>query len=93
MAVLKAIHVICSERANFYSEEKCWEKNILDHNGLPIALTEVSIQLNPLALNTVKNPWSFGCSECNRVKKLAKNKQIHYIYLLKIISLKCLLIS
>ena len=28
----------------------------------------VSQIVNPVALRTAKTPWSFGCSECNRVK-------------------------
>ena len=28
----------------------------------------IRILLNPIALGTAKTLWSFGCSECNRVK-------------------------
>ena len=28
------------------------------------------LTLNPIALRTAKTLWSFGCSECNRVKGL-----------------------
>ena len=29
----------------------------------------IKICINPIALRTAKISWSFGCSECNRVKK------------------------
>ena len=36
-------------------------------NGRAASLECVLIHLNPVALKTAKTPWSFGCSECNRV--------------------------
>ena len=33
----------------------------------------VFIFINPIALRTAKTPWSFGCSECNRVKDESLN--------------------
>ena len=41
----------------------------LDHPGWASAL-ESFLSLNPIALRTAKTPWSFGRSECNRVKSL-----------------------
>ena len=35
-----------------------------DKNGQ----VHLSKKINPIALRTAKTLWSFGCSECNRVK-------------------------
>ena len=40
--------------------------------------------LNPIALRMAKTQLSFGCSECNRVKLMAKYTNSVYAYIVNI---------
>ena len=39
-------------------------------------LREQNLFFNPIALRKAKTPWSFDCSECNRVKSIQTNTAI-----------------
>ena len=49
-------------------------KSELSMTERPLALTvDIRLRFNPVALKTAKTLWSFGRSECNRVKPLFVN--------------------
>ena len=47
------------------------KKGLLIENFVP--REQFFFYLNPIALRMAKTPWSFGCSECNKVKDLTSS--------------------